>query len=145
MKVTQIIKDAITASIKAKCEIANKGYKEALSNELDRLAEEHRQLLQEVRQEYKKAFMAMLDKLDAKKISYNCQSYSREIKDREGLWKKNYPDYYLNVSSEYAEDLKCKISDNELKAQKYINNIILELELGANKPNLDALLNSVTF
>lgn len=145
MKVTQIIKDAITASIKAKCEMANKGYKEALSVELNRLDKERKQLLQEVTQEYKKAFMAMLDTLDAKNISYNYNWYSEELKDREGLWKRNEPDYYLNVSSQYAEDLKKQISDNEFKAQKYINDIILELELGADKPNLDALLNSVAF
>lgn len=145
MKVTQIIKDAITASIKAKCEMANKGYKEALSVELDRLDKERKQLLQEVTQEYKKAFMALLDTLEAKNISYNYNWYSEKLKDRECLWKRNEPDYYLNVSSQYAEDLKNEISNNELKAQKYINDIILELELGANKPNLDALLNSVTF
>lgn len=145
MKVTQIIKDAITASIKAKCEMANKGYKEALTVELDRLDKERKQLLQEVTQEYKKAFMAMLDTLDAKNISYNYNWYSEELKDREDLWKRNEPDYYLNVSSQYADDLKNQISDNELKARKFINDIILELELGANKPNLDALLNSVTF
>lgn len=145
MKVTQIIKDAITASIKAKCEMANKGYKEALSVELDRLDKERKQLLQEVTQEYKKAFMAMLDTLDTKNISYNYNWYSEELKDREDLWKRNEPDYYLNVSSQYAENLKNQIFDNELKAKKFINDIILELELGANKPNLDALLNSVTF
>lgn len=145
MKVTQIIKDAITTSIKAKCEMANKGYKEALSVELDRLDKERKQLLQEFKNEYRKAFMSMLDKLDAKNISYSSSCYSGEIKDKEGILEKNYDDPYISLSSDLSKDLESKISNNEFKAKKFINDIILELELGVNKPNLDALLNSVTF
>lgn len=145
MKVTQIIKEAITASIKAKCEMANKDYKEALSVELDRLDKERNQLLQEFKNEYRKAFMSMLDKLDAKNISYSSSCYSGEIKDKEGILKKNYDSPYISLSSDLSKELESKISNNEFKAKKFINDIILELELGANKPNLDALLNSVTF
>lgn len=38
-----------------------------------------------------------------------------------------------------------KILDNEAKAKKYINDIILELELGASKPTLESLLNNIAF
>lgn len=81
MKVTQVIKEAITARVKAKCDEANKSSNLLLKVELDRLAEE----------------------------------------------------------------LKKKILDNETKAKKYINDIILELELGATKPTLESLLNNITF
>lgn len=145
MRVTQIIKDAITTSIEAKCEIANKEYKEALSEEMDRLGEAYNQLMQEFKDEYKKAFMSMLGKLDSKNISYSCSNYSGETKDKEGLLEKNYSSPYLSLTSDVAEDLKNQISANELRAQKYINDIILELELGANKSDLAALLNNVIF
>lgn len=89
--------------------------------------------------------MSMLDKLDAKNISYSSSCYSGEIKDKEGILEKNYDSPYISLSSDLSKDLESKISNNEFKAKKFINDIILELELGANKPNLDALLNSVTF
>jgi hypothetical protein len=49
MKVTQVIKEAITARVKAKCDEANKGYVLALNTELDRLAEERKQRVDELK------------------------------------------------------------------------------------------------
>lgn len=43
MKVTQVIKEAITARVKAKCDAANKSANLLLNVELDRLAEERKQ------------------------------------------------------------------------------------------------------
>ena len=71
MKVTQVIKEAITSRVMAKCEEANKGYVSALNTELDRLAEERQQHSNDLMKEYQKAFLAMLKKMDNKKISYN--------------------------------------------------------------------------
>ncbi len=67
MKVTQVIKEAITARVKAKCDAANKSANLLLNVELDRLAEERRQRVQELKEEYHKTFMVMLEKLDNKK------------------------------------------------------------------------------
>ena len=145
MKVTQVIKEAITSNINAKCDEANKGYKLALTTELDRLTEERRLHLKDLESEYEKAFKAMLDKLDNKKITYYYAGYHCDLKDKQSLWNRNSPSFYITLSSDYAEDLKNKISENEAKAKKFINDIILELELGANKPNLDTLLNNVKF
>lgn len=146
MKVTNVIKEAITAHVMAKCEEANKGYVSALNTELDRLAEERQQHSNDLMKEYQKAFFAMLKKMDDKKISYNYTLYSgNKIMDKEGLWEKNQPGLYLTVTSDYAEDLKYKIQENQDKAKKFINDIILELELGAKKTDLEALLNSITF
>ena len=146
MKVTQVIKEAITARVMAKCEEANKGYVSALNTELDRLAEEREQHSKELMKEYQKAFFAMLKKMDDKKISYNYTSYTgNKTMGKESLWEKNKPDLYLIVTSDYAEDLKYKIKENQDKAKKFINDIILELELGAKKSDLEALLNNITF
>lgn len=146
MKVTNVIKEAITAHVMAKCEEANKGYVSALNTELDRLAEERQQHSNDLMKEYQKAFFAMLKKMDDKKISYNYTLYSgNKIMDKEGLWEKNQPGFYLTVTSDYAEDLKYKIQENQDKAKKFINDIILELELGAKKTDLEALLNNITF
>ena len=146
MKVTQVVKEAITTRVMAKCEEANKGYVSALNTELDRLAEERQQHSNDLMKEYQKAFFAMLKKMDDKKISYNYTLYSgNKIMDKEGLWEKNQPGLYLTVTSDYAEDLKYKIQENQDKAKKFINDIILELELGAKKTDLEALLNSITF
>ena len=57
MKVTQVIKEAITARVMAKCEEANKGYVSALNTELDRLAEEREQRFNDLTKEYQKAFL----------------------------------------------------------------------------------------
>ena len=146
MKVTQVIKEAITARVKAKCEEANKGYVQALNVELDRLAKERELRFNALTKEYQKAFIAMLEKLDALKIGYNYTTYSDKIiMDKEGLWEKNIPSICLNVTSDYAEDLKYKIQENQAKAKKFINDIILELELGESKPTLESLLANVKF
>lgn len=146
MKVTQIIKDAITARVMAKCEEANKDYKLALIEEDKRLDNERNQCLDALREEHHKAFIAMLEKLDDKKIDYCYVNFSGNvIRDKEDIWKKTEVSYYFNLTSDYAKELRAKFRENGDKAKKYINDIILELELGANKPNLDALLNSVKF
>lgn len=146
MKVTQVIKEAITARVKAKCDEANKNTNLLLKVELDRLAEEEKQRKNELRKEYRKIFMDMLEKLDNKQISYYYSRYSSTpVKDKEVILSNNEPGIYLTLTSDYAEELKKKILDNEAKAKKYINDIILELELGANKPTLESLLNNITF
>lgn len=146
MKVTQVVKEAITARVKAKCEEANKGYVSALNTELDRLAEEHRRHSNDLMKEYQKAFFAMLEKMDNKKISYNYSCYSsEEITDKDYLWKKNKPGLYLTVTSDYAKDLEAKIKENQDKAKKFITDIILELELGESKPTLESLLANIKF
>lgn len=146
MKVTQVIKEAITARVKAKCDEANKNTNLLLNVELERLAEERKQRVDELKKYYHKMFMAMLEKLDNKKISYYYSRYSSEpTNDKEVIWSNNKPGIYLTLTSDYAEELKKKILDNETKAKKYINDIILELELGATKPTLESLLNNITF
>ena len=146
MRVTNVIKQAITARVMAKCEEANKGYVSALNTELARLDEEREQRFNDLMKEYKKAFLAMLKKLDDKKISYNYTLYSgEEITDKDQIWEKNKPGLYITITSDYAKDLKAKIQENQDKAKKLINDIILELELGAKKPDLEALLNNITF
>lgn len=146
MKVTQVIKEAITARVKAKCDEANKNTNLLLNVELERLAEERKQRVDELKKYYYKMFMAMLEKLDNKKISYYYSRYSSEsTNDKEVIWSNNEPNIYLTLTSDYAEELKKKILDNETKAKKYINDIILELELGASKPTLESLLNNITF
>ena len=146
MKVTQVVKEAITARVMAKCEEANKGYVLALNTELDRLAEERQRHSNNLMKEYQKAFFDMLKKMDDKKISYNDTLYSgNKIMDKEGLWEKNIPGLYLTITSDYAEDLKYKIQENQDKAKKFINDIILELELGESKPTLESLLVNVKF
>lgn len=146
MKVTQVIKEAITTRVMAKCEEANKGYVSALNTELDRLAEEREQHSKELMKEYQKAFFAMLKKMDDKKISYNYSCYSgEEITDKDYLWEKNKPGLYFTVTSDYAKDLKAKIQENQDKAKKFINDIILELELGESKPTLESLLANIKF
>ena len=146
MKVTQVIKEAITSRVMAKCEEANKGYVSALNTELDRLAEERKQHFNDLMKEYQKAFLAMLEKMDAKKISYNYTHYSgEEITDKDILWEKNRPGLYLTITSDYAKDLKAKIQENQDKAKKFINDIILELELGESKPTLESLLANIKF
>ena len=146
MRVTNVIKEAITARVMAKCEEANKGYQLALDTELDRLDEEREQRFNELTKEYKKAFLTMLKKLDNKKISYNYTLYSNEeIIDKDQIWEKNKPGLYITITSDYAKDLKAKIKENQDKAKKFIDDIILELELGAKKPDLEVLLNNITF
>ena len=146
MKVTQVIKEAITARVNAKCEEANKGYVSALNAELDRLAKEREVRFNALMKEYQKAFLAMLKKMDDKKISYNYTSYTgNKTMDKESLWEKNKPGLYLTITSDYAEDLKYKIRENQDKAKKFINDIILELELGESKPTLESLLNNISF
>lgn len=146
MRVTNVIKQAITARVMAKCEEANKGYVLALDTELDRLDEEREQRFNDLTKEYKKAFLAMLKKLDDKKISYNYTLYSNEeIINKDQIWEKNKPGLYITITSDHAKDLKAKIKENQDKAKKFIDDIILELELGAKKPDLEALLNNITF
>lgn len=145
MKVTQVIKEAITARVKAKCDEANKNTNLLLKVELDRLAEERKQRVDELRKYYHKMFMAMLEKLDNKKISYYYNTYNKKITSKEELYDRNIPCVSIELTSDYAEELKKKILDNETKAKKYINDIILELELGATKPTLESLLNNITF
>ena len=146
MKVTNVIKEAITARVNAKCEEANKGYVSALNTELDRLADERKQHSNDLMKEYQKAFLAMLKKMDDKKIAYNYTIYSgNKIMDKEGIWEKNMPGLYLTVTSDYAKDLKAKIQENQDKAKKFINDIILELELGESKPTLESLLANIKF
>lgn len=146
MKVTQVVKEAITTRVMAKCEEANKGYVLALNTELDRLAEEREQHSKELMKEYQKAFYAMLKKMEDKKISYNYTLYSdEEITDKDYIWEKNKPGLYLTVTSDYAKDLKTKIKENQDKAKKIINDIILELELGESKPTLESLLANIKF
>lgn len=146
MKVTQVIKEAITVRVMAKCEEANKDYQLALNTELDRLAKEREQHSNDLMKEYQKAFFAMLKKMDDKKISYNYSCYSGdEITDKDYLWEKNRPGLYLTVTSAYVKDLKVKIQENQDKAKKFINDIILELELGESKPTLESLLANIKF
>ena len=146
MKVTQVIKEAITTRVMSKCTEANKGYVLALNTELDRLAEERKQRFNDLKKEYQKAFFAMLKKMDDKKISYNYTLYSdKEITDKDYIWEKNKPGLYLTVTSDYAKDLKAKIQENQDKAKKFINDIILELELGESKPTLESLLANIKF
>jgi hypothetical protein len=145
MKVTQVIKEAITARVKAKCDEANKSANLLLNVELDRLAEERKQQIKALQEEYQKTFMVMLEKLDNKKISYYYNTYNRKITSKEELCDRNIPCVSIELTSDYAEKLKKQILDNETKAKKYINDIILELELGATKPTLESLLNNITF
>lgn len=145
MKVTQVIKEAITARVKAKCDEANKSTNLLLNVELDRLAEERKQQIKALQEEYQKTFMVMLEKLDNKKISYYYNTYNRKITSKEELCDRNIPCVSIELTSDYAEELKKKILDNETKAKKYINDIILELELGATKPTLESLLNNIAF
>ena len=145
MKVTQVIKEAITARVMAKCEEANKDYESALAEENKRLDNEREQCLEDLRKEYKQLFLALLEKMDNKKITYSYQSYSGNITSKEGLWEKNYPSIYLNITSDYAEELRAKIQENLEKAKKLINDIILELELGESKPTLESLLANIKF
>lgn len=145
MKVTQVIKEAITARVKAKCDEANKSTNLLLNVELERLAEERKQQIKALQEEYQKTFMVMLEKLDNKKISYYYNTYNRKITSKEELCDRNIPCVSIELTSDYAEELKKKILDNETKAKKYINDIILELELGAIKPTLESLLNNITF
>ena len=145
MKVTQIIKDAITARVKAKCEEANKDYQSALDAELERLDNEREQCLDDLRKEYKQLFLALLEKMDNKKITYSYCSYSGDITSKEGLWEKNFPSIYLNLTSDYAEELRAKILENQEKVKKFINDTILELELGESKPTLESLLANIKF
>jgi hypothetical protein len=145
MKVTQVIKEAITTRVKAKCDAANKNANLLLNVELDRLAEERKQQIKALQEEYQKTFMVMLEKLDNKKISYYYSSYSGKITSKEDLCDRNIPNVSIELTSDYAEKLKKQILDNEAKAKKYINDIILELELGATKPTLESLLNNITF
>lgn len=146
MKVTQVIREAIATRVMAKCEEANKDYVSALNTELDRLAKEREQHSKELMKEYQKAFLAMLEKMDDKKISYNYTYYTgKEITDKDCMWEKNKPGLYLTVTSDYAKDLKAKIQENQDKAKKFINDIILELELGESKPTLESLLANIKF
>lgn len=145
MKVTQVIKEAITARVKAKCDEANKNTNLLLNVELERLAEERKQRVCELQKEYRKIFIAILEELDYKKISYYYNTYNKKITSKEELWDRNIPCVSIELTSDYAEELKKKILDNETKAKKYINDIILELELGATKPTLESLLNNITF
>lgn len=145
MKVTQVIKEAITARVKAKCDEANKSANLLLNVELERLAEERKQRVCELKKEYCKIFIAILEELDYKKISYYYNTYNKKITSKEELCDRNIPCVSIKLTSDYAEELKKKILDNETKAKKYINNIILELELGATKPTLESLLNNITF
>lgn len=145
MKVTQVIKEAITARVKAKCDEANKSSNLLLKVELDRLAEERKQRICELKKEYCKIFIAILEELDYKKISYYYNTYNKKITSKEELCDRNIPCVSIELTSDYAEELKKKILDNETKAKKYINDIILELELGATKPTLESLLNNITF
>lgn len=145
MKVTQVIKEAITARVKAKCDEANKSANLLLKVELDRLAEERKQRVCELKKEYCKIFIAILEELDYKKISYYYNTYNRKITSKEELCDRNIPCVSIELTSDYAEKLKKQILDNETKAKKYINDIILELELGATKPTLESLLNNITF
>lgn len=145
MKVTQLIKEAITARVKAKCDAANKNANLLLNVELDRLAEERKQQIKALQEEYQKTFTVMLEKLDNKKISYYYNTYNGKITSKEELCDRNIPCVSIELTSDYAEELKKKILDNETKAKKYINDIILELELGATKPTLESLLNNITF
>lgn len=145
MKVTQVIKEAITARVNAKCEEAIKDYKLALVEEEKRLDNEREQCLEDLRKEYKQLFLALLEKMDDKKITYSYCSYSGDITSKEGLWEKNFPSIYLNITSDYAEELRAKIQENQDKAKKLINDIILELELGESKPTLESLLANIKF
>ena len=145
MKVTQVIKQAITARVMAKCEEANKDYQLALDAELERLDNEEEQCIEDLRKEYKQLFLALLEKMDDKRITYSYHSYSGDITSKEGLWEKNYPSINLNLTSDNAEDLKAKIQENQDKAKKIINDIILELELGESKPTLESLLANIKF
>ena len=87
----------------------------------------------------------MLEKLDNKKISYYYKTYDGKITSKEKLCDRNIPCVSIELTSDYAEKLKKQILDNEAKAKKYINDIILEFELGATKPTLESLLNNITF
>ena len=145
MKVTQVIKEAITARVKAKCEEANKEYQLALDAELERLDNEKEQCLEDLRKEYKQLFLALLEKMDDKRIAYSYHGYSGDITSKEGLWEKNFPSIYLNVTSDYVEELRAKILENLEKAMKIINDIILELELGESKPTLESLVANIKF
>ena len=145
MKVTQVIKEAITARVKAKCEEANKDYQLALNAEVARFEANYKQCINDLRKEYKQLFLAMLEKMDNKKIVYSYNSYSGTITSKEGLWEKNIPSFNLNLTSGYAEELRAKIQENKDKAKKFINDIILELELGESKPTLESLLANIKF
>ena len=146
MKVTQVIREAIATRVMAKCEEANKDYKLAFDKEQKRLDNEVKHCLDNLREVYHKAFIATLKKLDNKKIAYNYAYYSGNvITDKEEIWKKNDPSFYLNFSSDLTKELDAKIKENQDKAKKFIDDIILELELGDKKPDLEALLNNITF
>ena len=146
MKVTQVIKEAITTRVMAKCEEANKGYVSALNTELAKLVEKRQRYSDDLMKEYQKAFFTMLKKMDDEKSSYNCTLCSNEeITDKDYIWEKNKPGLYLTVTSDYAKDLKAKIQENPDKAKKFINDIILALELEESKPTLESLLANIKF
>ena len=146
MKVTQVIKEAITARVMAKCKEANKGYVSALNTELAKLVEKRQRHSDDLMKEYQKAFFTMLKKMDDEKSSYNYTLCSNEkITDKDYIWENNKPRLYLTVTSDYANDLRAKIQENQDKAKKFINDIILELELGESKPTLESLLANIKF
>ena len=146
MRVTNVIKQAITDKVNAKRKEANLNLVLALNKELARLDKERDARKTELREKYKKLFMASLDKLDAKGIKYSYTYYSSNVcTTKEEIWERNIPSFNVDVSSKYSEELKDKINENQEKANKFINDIIIELELGAKKTDLEALLNSITF
>lgn len=146
MKVTQVIKEAITARVMAKCKEANKGYVSALNTEVDKLVEKRQRYSDDLMKEYQKAFFTMLKKMDDEKSSYNYTLCSNEkITDKYYIWENNKPSLYLTVTSDYANDLRAKIKENQDKAKKFINDIILELELGSEKDTVKDLIDAVTF
>ena len=146
MRVTNVIKEAITNRVNAKCKEANLVYVTALVKEQVRLEKEKDAHKAELQEKYKKLFMSTLDKLDAKKIEYSYTYYSgNECNTKEEIWERNIPSFSIDVSSKYEKELKDKINENQEKAKKFINDIIIELELGAKKADLEALLNNITF
>ena len=59
--------------------------------------------------------------------------------------EKEWPLFYINFTSDLAKELKAKIQENQDKAKKFIDDIILELELGESKPTLESLLANIKF
>lgn len=146
MKVTNVIKEAITTRINEMCAEANKADVIALNKEIKRLEDEKNQRKAEIREKYKKLFMTMLDKLDTKKIKYSYTYYSGSVlTSKEDLWEKSIPGIDLDFSSDLIDQLETKINANQKKANKFINDVILALELGTKKTDLETLLNNIKF
>lgn len=155
MKVTQIIKNAIETRVK---EIAEPK-KQALYEQLDKLHDEQKEHLTDIKEEVKDLSISM--------FTHVLSNITKKNPEVTLSWDKyNYsgPNTLLTTPSEVAnalcesiyfnficykkdeeDNLTAQLNDINEKINKNINDIILELELGGNKTTLDNLLKKVKF